>query len=170
MEATFFNINTKPSEEDMKIEVREYQGWSINNTGHAVGFWHYETPKGLIHLVSKDDINEVEMYGIIKTVERQLSIAKGLDIVAYIYESEYKPDYDCINKKYYHESLEFDTGIFRLNTDKASERFKCSDFKLNEAKKIITIQYFITKRYKQSKWWRFKNKRKCEVNNYLLFD
>lgn len=44
MEVTFSNINTKPSDEDIKIEVREYQGWSINNTCHAVGFWHYETP------------------------------------------------------------------------------------------------------------------------------
>lgn len=165
IKASFIDKNKELPKPETRIEVKTYEGWSLNNTNNALwGIGLGDEEVGVFHLVSKDDINNMEQLGLFKFIENNLMTKQGYDITAYIYESEYNKKDNFIHKKYYQNGKDFKC----INTNKASEKLSTyCGFKLEESEKIISIQYKITRRYKQSKWWRFKNRRKCIIHNYL---
>lgn len=154
VKAEFKNPKIKEEKPKELIRVKEYQGWSLNNTNNMINFYGDEEC-GYLHLISKDEINEIERVGIFTVVKERLKSYKGLDIYIDVYESEYNQKGDYISGKYMH---------YGASVEKASEYFGVyHDFKLEDAETIITIKYELVRRYNKSKWWRLKNKRKCII-------
>jgi hypothetical protein len=144
--------------EDIDVRIKQYEGWSLNNTQHAINLWG-DNEHGVIHLVSNKEINVIEKLGIMEIVKYQFNYFKGYDIEAVVHETKYYKDKDFIYGYYDNNG----TKTYNVS-DYWSEYY---NFKLEDAKIIITIKYHITKRYKQSKWWRLINKRKCVIYNEL---
>jgi hypothetical protein len=71
------------------IRVREYEGWSLNNTKNSLSIYG-DNDRGYIHLVSKNEINAIEKLGLLKVLSNSFNFYQGYDIEVYVYESEYK--------------------------------------------------------------------------------
>jgi hypothetical protein len=161
VKAEFKNPKEKEAKPKELIRVREYQGWSLNNTNNIISFYGDETT-GYLHLVSKSEINEIEKLGLLHVIKDNLNAYQGLDIYIDVYESEYNKEEDYISGEYSH---------YGASVNKASTYFsKYCDFKLEDAETIITIKYKLVRRYNNSSWWRFKNKRKCIIRNELSIE
>lgn len=152
----------KPEEKEKserRVDIKEYQGWSVINTEHVINVLGDENI-GYIHLVLKDKSeSEVEMFGLMQIIEKVFKRYEGLDTVVEVFKSKYNKDEDSISGKYYN---------YYSSVYEASQKLKYCDFKLEEAEEIITIKYIIlNRRYEKSRWWKFWNKRKCIIENNL---
>jgi len=161
VKAEFKNPKEKEEKPKELIRVREYQGWSLNNTNNMINFYGDEE-FGYIHLVSKNEINAIEKLGLLQVIKNNLDYYKGLDIYIDVYESEYDKENDSIGGSYRH---------YGTSVEKASSCFSTyCDFKLENAETIITLKYQLVRRYNNSSWWRFKNRRKCIIKNELIIE
>lgn len=78
----------KQQENELNTKIREYEGWSINNTKHHVSFiGNGNKPYGAIHLLCEKELSEVERVGLNLIVKETYNMYKGLDIDVKIFES-----------------------------------------------------------------------------------
>lgn len=136
----------------MKIKIREYEGWSLNNTNNMINFLDRN---GILVLLSDRKIGEVEIIGLKTVIKEIAEMYKGLDIEVSILGGEYYENTDSIIIYNYYSPF---NRIYKVT------EYINSDIAHN-AKDIICISYNTTARYNKSKWWRFRNKRKCDVVN-----
>lgn len=161
VKAEFKNPKEKEEKPKELIRVKEYQGWSLNNINNMISFYGDEEC-GYLHLVSKNEVNSIEQLGLLQVIKNNLNHYKGLDIYIDVYESEYDKENDSINGRYSH---------YGTSVENATKQFgEYHDFKLEDAETIITLKYQLVRRYNNSKWRRFKNRRKCIIRNELRIE
>lgn len=153
------NIKDVPKQ---NVAIREYQGWTVNNTTNCIQF---KSGIGHIILVSDREINELETMGVYHIVKHKSSMYKGLDLNVIMFKGKYHKPIDRIIDCY-NEWL-YDTRITIVN-DASSYLMNHNKELLDTAKSIIHIYYEAIPRYKKSKWWCFWNKRKCIVSNKAI--
>lgn len=165
----YVNLDLEEPNEDKEVDketveyfVKEYEGWSINNTNHDL-FFSGKYNEGAINLVSNSELNEVERFGLIKIISNNFGMCNGLDFKVNIFESKYIKKDDIIVPKY---SPEY--SIRTLEASKKYSNYLNEENTLENAKTIISIHYNIVKRYNQSKWWRLRNKRKCNIVSEII--
>jgi len=153
--------NTIKTIED-NITIREYEGWSINNTANSINF---KNGIGHIIFVSDKEINELEILGIYHIIKHKANIYEGLDLNVTVLEGYYNKSIDRI----------FDYGNNYLQDGYITSVNNASNYLLNNkkellfnSKSIIHIYYNAVPRYKKTKWWCFWNRRKCLVLNKAI--
>lgn len=153
-------IEIKTSKDN--VVIREYEGWSINNTGNCINF---KSGIGHIIFVSDKEINELEISGIYYITKHQANIYKGLDLNITVFKGYYNKSIDrildCAN------NYTQDDCITSVNNASNYLLDVNKDLLLN-SKNIIHIYYNAIPRYKKSKWWCFWNNRKCFVYNKAI--
>lgn len=104
----------------MNVKIREYQGWSLNNTKNMINYYDLD---GVIVLVSDKEINEVESIVLEKIVRDNAMIWEGLNITINIFKGKYEKETDSIIIYNFYSSfnkqvINLGNGKYRFLTDK----------------------------------------------------
>lgn len=158
---------------NVNMKVFEYEGWSLNNTSNKI-HWLFSEGNNALAFVLKDEISELELFGLESLLKHHASRFAGLDIEVFIVGATYNSDSDCIkpqfNMELYnsirmgiptitHASNRYPMNILNKDTARKS---------LDESQGIIYV-YAITKLRLNTFWWKVKNPRVCEITNTIKY-
>lgn len=151
---TIFNkdIEEKEDKEELNshdVKICEYQNWSEQNMRHRIDVFG-ENEKGVIYLVSNNEITEMEFMGIVFLAHAEMKRWDGLDINYKIYKAKYL--FDSIEPKYYRQS-----GLTTYAISKYNKYVE-----INENMNIIAIEYDKVVRCDKSYIWRLFHRRICK--------
>lgn len=148
------------------IKIREYQGWSLNNTNNVTNF--YEEGENAIILVSDKEINELEILGLEYLIRCNSKIWEGLDLDISISKAEYYKNSDTISPiyNYYYYNMICVSDIKKATTLLLDHHKEL----LNNAKDIIYIYYKAMPRHNKTWLNRILHKRRVDICNFALED